>query len=62
MNKLSTEKKVRVVACLVEGNSLRATVRMTSVHRTTILKLLVDLGKACSEYQDKATRNLWMAN
>ena len=58
MNKLSTEEKVRVVACLVEGNSLRSTVRMTGIHRTTIQKLLVDLGKSCSEYQDKAFRNL----
>jgi hypothetical protein len=58
MNKLSTEEKVRVVACLVEGNSLRATVRMTGIHRTTIQKLLVELGKACSEYQDKAFVNL----
>jgi hypothetical protein len=33
MNKLSTEEKVKVVACLVEGNSLRATTRMTGTHR-----------------------------
>jgi IS1 family transposase len=31
---------------------------MTGVHRTTILKLLCDLGRARSEYQDKAFRNL----
>jgi hypothetical protein len=43
MNKLSTEEKVRVVACLVEGNSLRARVRMTGIHRTTIQNLLVEL-------------------
>jgi IS1 family transposase len=58
MNKLCTEEKVRVVACLVEGNSLRATVRMTGIHRTTIQKLLVELGAACSAYQDTAFRNL----
>ena len=58
MNKLSKAEQVRVVACLVEGNSLRATVRMTGVHRTTIQKLLVELGAACSAYQDKALRNL----
>jgi IS1 family transposase len=58
MNKLSIEERVRVVACLVEGNSLRATTRMTGTHRGAIQKLLVDLGKACSEYQDKAFRNL----
>lgn len=58
MNKLSIEEKVRVVACLVEGNSLRSTVRMTGIHRTTIQKLLVELGAACSAYQDKVFRNL----
>ena len=58
MNKLTKEEQVRVVACLVEGNSLRSTVRMTGIHRTTIQKLLVELGSACSAYQDKIFRNL----
>jgi IS1 family transposase len=58
MNQISTEDRARVIACLVEGNSLRATTRMTGVHRTTVMKLLADLGQACSEYQDKAFRNL----
>jgi IS1 family transposase len=58
MNKISTKERILVVACLVEGNSLRATTRMTGVHRTTVMKLLADLGKACSEYQDKTFRNL----
>src|ERR1700734_675098 len=58
MNKLSIEEKVRVVACLVEGNSLRSKVRMTGIHQTTIQKLLVELGAACSAYQDKVFRNL----
>jgi hypothetical protein len=58
MNKLTTEERTRVVAALVEGNSLRAVTRMTGVHRTTIQNLLVDLGKACSEFQDKAFQNL----
>jgi IS1 family transposase len=47
-----------VVAALVEGNSIRATVRMTGVAKNTIVKLLADLGMACAEYQDKAFRNL----
>jgi IS1 family transposase len=58
MNKLSSSDRARIAACLVEGNSLRATTRMTGVHRTTVMKLLVDLGAACSAYQDKAFRNL----
>jgi hypothetical protein len=40
-----------VVACLIEGNSIRSTSRMTGVARNTVDKLLVDLGKACSEFQ-----------
>jgi hypothetical protein len=58
MNKLSKEDRVRVVAALVEGNSLRSIVRMTGIHWTTIQNLLTDLGRACSEYQDKVFRNL----
>lgn len=58
MNKLTTDERTKVVACLVEGNSLRATTRMTGVHRTTIQKLLVELGAACSIYQDKVFRAL----
>lgn len=58
MNKLSTEERRKVVACLVEGNSLRATTRMTGIHRTTIMKLLNDLGEACQAFQDTTLRNL----
>lgn len=58
MNKRSTEDRARIVACLVEGNSIRATCRMTGAAKNTVAKLLVDLGRACSEYQDKAFRNL----
>ena len=58
MNRLNKESRAVVVRCLVEGNSLRAVTRITGVHRTTILKLLCDLGEACSAYQDKTLRNL----
>jgi IS1 family transposase len=58
MNKLSTADRVRVVAALVEGNSIRATVRMTGVAKNTIVKLLADLGTACAEYHEKRVRNV----
>lgn len=58
MNKLSVEERTRIVSALVEGNSMRAIARMTGVSRNTIDKLLCDLGRACSDYQDKAFRNL----
>jgi IS1 family transposase len=58
MNKLTTAKRIAVVAALVEGNSIRATVRMTDVSKPTILKLLADLGDACATYHDVHVRNL----
>lgn len=58
MNKLSTADRARIVASLVEGNSIRATVRMTGFSKNTITKLVVDLGAACSRYQDEHIRGL----
>lgn len=53
MNTLTIEQRIQVVASLVEGNSIRATVRMTGIAKNTITKLLIDLGTACSKYQDR---------
>jgi len=58
MNRLDKAKQMQVVAALVEGNSIRATSRMTDVARNTINKLLVELGAACSEYLNNALVNL----
>jgi IS1 family transposase len=58
MNRLSTERRAQVIRCLVEGNSIRSTVRMTGVAKNTVTKLLVDLGSACAAYQDAQLRNL----
>ncbi len=58
MNKLNTERRVQILRCLVEGNSIRSTSRITGAAKNTVVKLLVDAGKACSEYQDKTLRNL----
>jgi IS1 family transposase len=58
MNRLTTAKRVAVVAALVEGNSIRATARMTDVCKPAILKLLADLGPVCAEYHDRMVRNV----
>lgn len=58
MNRLSTEKRTQIVAALVEGNSIRATSRMTGASKNTITKLIVELGAACSDYMDRTFRNL----
>ncbi len=58
MNKLSTAERAKVVSVLVEGNSLRATSRITGFARMTIEKLLRDLGTACAIHHDATVRNL----
>jgi IS1 family transposase len=58
MNKLGTAEQAAVVRCLVDGCSMRATCRITGIARNTVDKLLVELGAACSEYQDRVLRNL----
>ena len=58
MNKLNTAKRTAVLAALVEGNSIRSTVRMTGVAKGTVLKLVVDAGEAFAKYQHETLRDL----
>ncbi|MHB1299319.1 MAG: IS1 family transposase [Burkholderiales bacterium] len=58
MNKLGLEKRAQILGMLVEGNSMRAITRMVGCSINTVTKLLIDVGTACSEYQDQAMRNL----
>jgi IS1 family transposase len=58
MNRLSTEQRARVLAALVEGNSIRSTVRLTGVAKNTVQKLLLEVGAACAAYQAETIRNL----
>ncbi len=58
MNRLSTERRGQIVGCLVEGMSIRATVRVTGAAKNTVAKLLTDLGEACAEFQDCELANL----
>src|SRR5205085_9157965 len=58
MNRLTTARRAQVIGALVEGNSIRATVWMTGAAKNTVTKLLVDLGAACADYQDRVLRDL----
>lgn len=58
MNRLPIEKRAMILRMLVEGNSLRATTRICDVSINTVTKLLVEVGSACADYQDKALHNL----
>lgn len=61
MNQLPLSKRAAILALLVEGNSLRSVERITQVSINTISKLLVEVGTACQEFQDKRLRNLWLS-
>ncbi|HEX8817731.1 MAG TPA: IS1 family transposase [Terriglobales bacterium] len=51
-------QKTQVVRALVEGNSIRSTVRLTGVAKNTVIKLLLDLADGCAAYHDANVRNL----
>lgn len=58
MNKLSLKDRAKILHCLVEGNSMRATSRLCDVSINTVTKLLVDVGYGCLFYHQQAVRNL----
>src|SRR5713226_2690984 len=58
MNRLDTTRRAMVIRCLVEGSSINSTGRMTGVAKNTVLKLLVEIGSACSGFLDQRMRNL----
>jgi IS1 family transposase len=58
MNRLPIEERARIIGMLIEGMSLRATSRLADVSINTVTKLLVDVGSAAADYQDRTLRNL----
>lgn len=58
MRRLTIEQKTRVIATLVEGNSIRSTVRMTGIAKNSVTKLLLDLADACAQYHDRHVKGL----
>jgi len=57
-NVLSTEKQVAIISGLAEGSSIRSLERMTGVHRDTIMRLGVRVGKGCQTMLDHKMREL----
>ncbi len=58
MNRLSLSRRTSVINCLVEGNSIRSTERMTDTRRDTIMRLLVETGEGCANLMNERMRNL----
>ena len=57
-NIVSAERRKLILQCLVEGMSVRSAGRIAGSDKKTVLKLLVDAGRVCAAYQDRALRNL----
>ncbi len=53
MNRKSIVERAKIIQLLVEGNSLRSTSRIADCSINTVTKLLEDVGRACSMYQDQ---------
>jgi IS1 family transposase len=53
MNTLSRDQQIQIIACLTEGQSIRATERLTGIHRDTIMRLGERVGRGCAELHDR---------
>ncbi len=57
-NVLRTDKQIAIIGALAEGSSIRSIERITGVHRDTIMRLGVRVGKGCSSLLDQKMRDL----
>src|SRR5438093_658773 len=58
MHTLPIEKKRAVLNTLLEGNSIRATERLTGVTKKAIMRLLVIAGEHCAAVMDNRMREV----
>ena len=56
LNRVPLARRIQVISCLVEGNSIRSPERMTGTHRDTICLLLVEIGDGRAKLMGAAMR------
>jgi IS1 family transposase len=61
-NVLDKDKQIAVIGALAEGSSIRAIERMSGVHRDTIMRLGMKVGKGCAGLLNYKMRNLSCQN
>ena len=61
MNILPFDKQIMAISALTEGCSIRAVERLTDIHRDTIMRLGVRVGKGCARLHDAMMRDLQVA-
>ena len=57
-NVLNTDKQIAIISALAEGSSIRSIERITGVHRDTIMRLGVRVGKGCEMLLDSKMQDL----
>jgi IS1 family transposase len=58
MKILDRQARSQILHLLCEGSSIRAVTRLTGASKNTVIKLMIDAGKACAAYHDEHVRNL----
>jgi hypothetical protein len=58
VKKLPAADRARILHLLCEGSSIRAVTRLTGASKNTVIKLMIDAGKACAAYHDEHVRDL----
>src|SRR5437016_6040138 len=58
MKILDHEARARILHLLCEGNSIRSVTRLTGASKNTVIKLMLDAGKACAAYHDEHVRDV----
>jgi IS1 family transposase len=58
VNRISEEQQCAVIAALCDGVSIRATERLTTIHRDTIMRLGLKVGEGCAALHGKLVKNV----
>lgn len=58
MNRLTIKERANILRLLCEGMGINAITRVTDASKNTVLKLLADVGEACTIYHDDNVRGV----
>lgn len=58
MNRTPLARRTQIINCLVEGNSIRSTERLTNTHRDTVMRLMVQVGEGCAKVMNEEMHDL----
>ena len=58
MKVLDRQARAQILHLLCEGNSIRSVTRLTGASKNTVIKLLIDAGKACMAFHDTNVRDV----